>query len=59
MFKIGDIVMVQGCKDLEPIKAKIVDMGPDESGKIWYECVPVEFNSFSREFTADCLTLVE
>ena len=51
--------MVQGCKDLELIKAKIIDMGPDESGKIWYECVPVEFNSFSREFTADCLTLVE
>ena len=59
MFKIGDIVMVQGCKDLAPIKAQIIDMGPDVSGKIWYECVPVEFNSFSREFTADCLTLVE
>ena len=59
MFKIGNIVMVQGCKDLEPIKAKIIDMGPDESDKIWYECIPVEFNSFSREFTADCLTLVE
>ena len=51
--------MVQGCKDLELIKAKIIDMGPDKSGKIWYERVPVEFNSFSREFTADCLTLVE
>lgn len=34
-------------------------MGSDECGKIWYERVPVEFNSFSREFTADCLTLVE
>ena len=59
MFTIGDIGMVQGCMDWEPIKAKIIDMGPDESGKIWYECIPVEFNSFSREFTADCLTLVE
>lgn len=58
MFKIGDIVMVQGCKDLEPIKAKIIDMGPDESGKIWYECVPVEFKSISREFTEDKLEKV-
>ena len=59
MFNIGDVVMVQGCKNLEPIKAKIIDMNPDKSGKIWYECVPVEFNAFSREFTANCLTLVE
>ena len=59
MFKIGDIVMVQGCKDLEPVKCNIVDMGPDEDGTIQYSSDPVEFNSFSREFTADCLTLVE
>lgn len=59
MFKIGDIVMVKTGKDLEPIKAKIIGMGPDEHDEIWYECIPVEFNSFSREFTDDCLTLVE
>jgi len=59
MFKIGDIVMVQGCKDLEPIKAKIIDMGPDESGTIWYMCEPVEFQAIAREFTANCLTKID
>lgn len=59
MFKIGDIVMVQGCKDLEPIKAKIIDMGPDEEGTVWYSCEPIEFQSFVREFTAKCLTLAD
>ena len=24
MFNIGDIVMVQGCKDLDPVKCKIM-----------------------------------
>ena len=58
MFKIGDIVMVQGCKDLEPMKCIIIDMDPDENGTIWYMCDPVEFH-FPREFTARCLTKVE
>lgn len=51
--------MVKACKDLEPIKAKIIDMGPDEHNKIWYECTPVEFAAIAREFTSDCLTKVE
>lgn len=59
MFNIGDVVMVKACKDLEPVKAKIIDMGPDENDKIWYMCEPIEFEAFAREFTADCLTLVK
>lgn len=58
MFKIGDIVMVQGCKDLEPVRCKIVDLGPDEDGTIWYSCDPVEFQAFPREFREECLTRI-
>ena len=54
MFKIGDIVMVQGCKDLEPVKCNIVDMGPDEDGTIQYSCDTVEFSAFPREFREEC-----
>lgn len=46
MFKIGDIVMVGGCKYLEPVKCKIVDMGPDEDGTIWYSCARLSFMHF-------------
>ena len=59
MFNVGDIVMVQACKDLDPIKCKIIDMGPDENDTIWYMCEPLEFDAIAREFTARCLTKVE
>ena len=58
MFKIGDIVMVQGCKDLEPVKCNIVDMGPDEDGTSQYSCDTVEFSAFPREFREECLTII-
>lgn len=56
MFKIGDIVKVKDTTNT--VLCKIIDMGEDKNHVIWYECTPIEFNSISREFTADKLERV-
>lgn len=56
MFKIGDVVRVK--EATVSTLCKIVNMGADENGTIWYEVAPIEFNSITREFTADKLEKV-
>lgn len=56
MLQVGDIVKVK--ETTINTLCKIVDMGPDEDGIIWYEVEPIEFNSITREFTEDKLEKV-
>ena len=56
MFKLGDIVRVK--EATISTLCKIIHIGSDEEGTIWYEVAPIEFASITREFTADKLEKV-
>lgn len=56
MFKVGDVVRVNDYSG--EVVCMIIAIGEDEYNVPWYECTPIEFNSISREFTADKLEKV-
>ena len=49
----GDILLTK-----DGFKVRVVDYGWDEDLTLWYECEPVEFTSFSREFKEEDLCRV-
>lgn len=50
-YKKGDILYALDKNSSEGMfKVRVVDYGWDETLTLWYECEPVEFKSFTREF---------